>query len=345
MSKSTITIGGLIVLAVLAAIGLILKSKPNLLADSQKSPIPTQTLEQNPLAIEYMRSQNYPGSNFTTEQTLKSGTNYKQSIVSYSSDGLKIYGLLTIPNGTPPDGGWPVIVFNHGYIQPDLYTTTGRYVAYVDVLAKNGYIVFKPDYRGNGKSEGNPTGAYYSPDYTIDVLNAIASVKKLPEANPNKIGLWGHSMGGNITLRVLTIDPEIKAAVIWGGVVGTYNDLMNNWARKVPFQPPPRDLALRNNNRQNLIQQYGTPQENPTYWNAMDPRFHLDVITAPIQLDAGGADEEVPVQFSADLNGALQELGKTSEFYTYPGADHNISGASFNLAMKRTVDFYNQYLK
>ena len=59
-----------------------------------------------------------------------------------------------------PPSGWPVVVFNHGYIPPDQYRTTERYVAYVAAFAHRGYIVFKPDYRGHGFSEGTARGGY-----------------------------------------------------------------------------------------------------------------------------------------------------------------------------------------
>lgn len=309
-------------------------------------PAPVNPALQNPLSIDAMRKKTYPGSDLAIEQTLTPGNNYNQYIASYRSDGLKIYGLLTVPTGEKPAGGWPVIIFNHGYIPPDTYRTTERYVAYVDAFARDGYIVFKSDYRGNGSSEGQPEGAYYSPAYTTDVLNAIASLKKYKDANPNKIGMWGHSMGGNITLRDLVVDPkDIKAAVIWGGVVGSYDDLMNNWQRRVSYQPPPRELALRNNYRQQLISTYGTPQSNPAFWNALDPTFFLADITAPIQLHTGGDDEEVPVAFSTGLRDKLEQAGKTVEYYNYPGGDHNISSPNFEPAIERSVAFFDKYLK
>lgn len=152
-------------------------------------------------------------------------------------------------------------------------------------------------------------------------------------------------MGGNITLRSLVISPDIKAAVIWGGVVGTYDDLMNNWQRRVSYQPPPNELANRNRNRQTLIQKYGTPAQNPDFWHSIDPNFNLQYVTAPVQLHAGLADEEVPWQFSQGLDERLKQAGKTAEFYTYPGADHNISGPSFDLAMQRSIEFFDKYLK
>ncbi len=299
----------------------------------------------NPLSIAALRKNNYPGSNITIEQTLDEGSDYRRYLASYKSEGLKIYALLTIPKGTVPHSGWPIIVFNHGYIPPEQYRTTERYVAYVDAFAKNGYIVFKPDYRGHGSSEGQPEGAYYSPAYTVDDLNAISSVKTLKDSDPNKIGVWGHSMGGNITLRDLVVNQkDIKAAVIWGGVVGSYDDLLNNWQRRVPFRPSTRELAFRNNGRTRLIQTYGTPQANPQFWNSIDPTFFVSDVSAPIQLDVGGEDEEVPVAFSQSLREKLQKAGKTVEYFEYPGSDHNIS-QGFNLAMQRSLDFFDRYLK
>lgn len=306
----------------------------------------TKQINENPLSIEKMRQKDYPGSDLTIEQTLSPGSNYNRYISSYLSDGLKIYGLLTIPKENKPETGWPVIIFNHGYIQPELYRTTERYVAYVDAFARSGYIVFKPDYRGNGNSEGQPEGAYYSPAYATDVLNAISTLKRYKDANPEKIGMWGHSMGGNIALRDMVVNlKDIKAAVIWGGVVGSYDDLMNNWQRKVKFQPSPRELTLRNNYRQNIVDQYGTPQTNPSFWQAIDPTYYLSDINTPVQLHSGRNDEEVPFSFSESLYNKLSQLGKTVEYYNYPNGDHNISSPNFEQAIKRSTDFFNKYLK
>ena len=82
-----------------------------------------------------------------------------------------------------------MIVFNHGYIPPMQYVTAERYVAYVNYLARAGYLVYKIDYRGNSSSDGIARGAYGDPGYMIDVLNAIASIKRFPQVNPQKIGI------------------------------------------------------------------------------------------------------------------------------------------------------------
>lgn len=306
---------------------------------------PTPSVPLNPLIIQAMRARTYPGSSISIEQTLSPMPTYNRYIASYESDGLKIYALLLVPKGTKPVGGWPVIILNHGYIIPEKYTPDGNYIAYADAFARNGYIVFKPNYRGNGKSQGKPTSTYYSPDYITDDLNAIASIKGYPDANPGKIGVWGHSMGGQITLKDLVINTkDIKAAVIWGGVVGLYSDIISNWQNRVSYKPDAEDLALRLQNLSSLEGMYGTPQTDPAFWNSVDPNSFLKDITAPVQIDVGLADTQVPSDFSTGLYNRLKSFGKTVEYFEYPGSNHDIN-QSFTLAMQRTVSFFNRYLK
>lgn len=303
------------------------------------------TASPNPLSIEYMRKQDYPGSDIVIEKTLPPGSNYSRFIASYKSEGLKIYALLTIPQGDPPAGGWPVIIFNHGYIPPEQYQTTERYLAYTDAFSRNGYIVFKSDYRGHGDSEGQPEGAYYSPAYTIDILNAVSSLKKYKDANPERIGMWGHSMGGTIVLRSMVVSKDIKAGVIWAGVVASYQDLAENWHRSQPWVASHREeIARHNRGRPALISQYGDYKQNPAFWNSLAPINFVSGISGPLQLHHGTNDEEVPMLFSERLRDAMTVAGKTVEYYTYEGDDHNLSNNLYT-ALQRSVDFFDKYLK
>jgi uncharacterized protein len=301
---------------------------------------PTPTL--HPMMIEAQRLTPHPGSPITIERELERGANYSRYYASYLSDGLKIYALLTVPDGEMPPGGWPAIVFNHGYIPPDVYRTTERYIAYVDQLARAGYIVFRIDYRGHDQSEGEARGAYGDPGYLSDVLNAVMSLQQFPQANPQKIGMWGHSMGGYLTLRAMTINPNIKAGVIWAGVVGSYPDMISRWRRGQGPTPTPPATSRRW--RDSWAAEFGSPEQNPQFWAAVSANSYLADLSGPLQLHHGTADEEVPLEFSQTLAAELQAAGKTYEFYTYEGDNHNISN-NFGLAMQRTIAFFDKTLK
>ncbi|MCX6029000.1 MAG: alpha/beta fold hydrolase [Chloroflexi bacterium] len=327
---------------------------PSPTATPTASPTPTVTPTAtitptpiSPLSVEWGRKQSYPGSDLVIEQKLDLGRNYSRYVASYKSEGLKIYGLLTIPNGETPKTGWPVIIFNHGYIPPDQYRTTERYVAYQDAFAAAGYITFKSDYRGHGSSEGRATGGYGNVDYTIDVMNAMASVKRMKEADPNRIGMWGHSMGGSVTLRAMVMTKEIKAGVIWAGVVASATDQLNR-SRATPNAATPNaptpPVGTARGWTGALVAQYGTPEQNPTFWASISPNSYLADLGGPLQLHHGTADASVPYQYSVTLDKQLKAAGQYDEFYTYPGDDHNLA-TNLMVALQRSVAFFDKYVK
>ncbi len=293
----------------------------------------------HPLSIDYLRKQDYPGSPIVVERTLASGANYSRHIVSYLSEGLKINALMTIPFGDTPETGWPAIIFNHGYIPPVVYRPDERYVSYVDGFAANGYIVFRPDYRGHADSEGEARSAYGSPDYTIDVLNALAAVRQYPEVDADRIGMWGHSMGGYIAVRSMVAVDDIKAGVIWAGVVASYPDLMERWRGRNTNIP-----ARARRWRTDLLDEYGTPEENPEFWDALSANSYVAELSGPIQLHHGTSDPTVPLAFSELLYQEIIDAGGDVSLYTYAGDNHNLSGY-FATAMQRSLDFFDQYVK
>jgi len=309
---------------------------------STLTPIPTATPVPHPLEINVMRAREYPGSDILIETVLDPGVNYNRYLVSYLSEGLKIYALMTIPSGEKPPTGWPVVIFNHGFIPPDVYVTTERYIAYVDLIARSGYIVFRSDYRGHGNSEGEAGGAYSRPDYTVDVLNAVASMKKHLDADPNRIGMWGHSMGGYITLRSMVTTTDIKVGVIWAGVVASYPDLLTKWRRGTGSAVPPTPRP--GSWRMSLVDIYGSPEENPEFWNSISANSYLADISGPIQLHHGTADADVPLEFSEWLFFQMLDAEQYVELYKYEGDNHNISNY-FSTAMQRTIEFFDRYLK
>ena len=315
---------------------------PPFVPTSIPTPLPSPT-PPHPLTIDFLRQQPSPGSDVVIEETLKPGSNYARYISSYQSEGLKIFAMLTVPNGPKPPSGWPVIVFNHGFIPPAQYRTTERYVAYVDAFARSGYIVFRPDYRGNGSSEGAPSGAYGSPGYAIDVLNAMSSIQRYPDADRQRVGMWGHSMGGYLTLRAMVARKDIRAGVIWAGVVGSYSDLVSRW-RGPQATPTVTAPTTARRWRSELVERFGSPETNPTFWNSISANPYLAEISGPLQLHHGTSDHSVPLAFSETLAEELKAAGQTYELYTYPGDDHNIS-KNLTVALKRSVAFFDKYVK
>jgi len=306
------------------------------------SPSPSPFLFEE-LTIPFLRAKKYQSMLGDLEKYSDNGS-YGTFLTSYSSDGLKINGLLTQPKGEKPIGGWPAIVFIHGYIPPVSYKTTEKYLDHVDFLARNGFVVFKIDLRGHGNSEGDGSGAYYSSDYIIDTLNAYSALQNANFVNPKKIGLWGHSMAGNVILRTLGVKGDIPAASIWAGAVYTYLDMTELGIQDGSYQPPSNQTE-RQRRRQLLRDTYGDPKDGNPFWKKVVATNYLSGIKGAIQLNHAIDDDVVSIEYSRGLNRILSGTNIAHELKEYPGGGHNISNPGFTPAMQETVNFFEKYLK
>jgi dienelactone hydrolase len=161
------------------------------------------------------------------ERALDDGPSFSAYLVSYRSDGLKIHAMVAVPKMDMPDGGFPVIVANHGYV-PDPtrhgITADGRdsrpgdyYRSVPELYASRGFLVVLPDYRGHNSSEGLEfTGTSQSVDYYADdVVALLALLGQVETADLNRVFMWSHSMGGGVSMRALLASDLVKAASFW----------------------------------------------------------------------------------------------------------------------------------
>ena len=294
------------------------------------------------ITIPYLRNRTYQSSLGELE-LVSQNTSYKSYVTSYDSDGLKINGQLTIPEGEMPRGGWPAVVFIHGYIAPQSYQTLVNYTSYVDYIARNGFVVYKIDLRGHADSEGDPGGGYYGSDYVTDALNAIAALKGTNFVNPAGVGLWGHSMAGNIVLRSMAASPEIPAAVIWAGAVYSYLDWQKYGIDDNSYRPPGMS-SERQRKRQELFEKYGSPSAQSVFWKQVAATNYLSDLKGAIQLNHAVNDPVVNIGYSRDVVELLDEAGVEYEFKEYEAGGHNLDGSTFNSAMQNTVNFFKKHL-
>ena len=314
-----------------------------LVVDDQGNVVTPTPMPFYEMTIPALRERMYTSS-LDELEVYSQNPSYTSYLTSYDSDGLRIDGLLTKPTGEMPVGGFPAIVFLHGYIPPTQYQTTQNYVSYVDFLTRNGFVVFKIDLRGHDDSEGEASGAYYSSDYIVDTLNAYEALASSDFVNPEKIGLWGHSMAGNVVMRSLAAKPEIPAIVVWAGAVYSYTDWAKYGIDDNSYRPPSTS-ANRTRRRQELLDTHGQPSTTSAFWQQVAPTNYLSDITGAIQLNHAVNDSVVDVGYSRDLNALLDETSVVHEFNEYAGGGHNIDGAYFSQAMNNTVEFFKKYLE
>ncbi|HET7099153.1 MAG TPA: alpha/beta fold hydrolase [Patescibacteria group bacterium] len=290
------------------------------------------------LTMPYLRNRDYQ-SKLGELSVYSQNPTYTSYLTNYDSDGLKINGLLTVPKGEAPVGGFPAIVFVHGYIAPSIYETTQKYTDYVNFLAKNGFVVFKIDLRGHGDSEGEAGGAYYSSDYVIDTLNAYSALENAEMVNPKKIGLWGHSMAGNVTFRSFVVKKNIPALVIWAGAGYTYSDLLNYRITDNSYRAPQQSTE-RARKRQELRNLYGEFSTESEFWKKVPATNYLDGVSGAVLFQHSVDDNVVSIEYSRNLMKILDKTNVIHSLDEYQSGGHNISGSNFTNAMTKTVEFF-----
>lgn len=285
----------------------------------------------HPMSIEGLRSRDFSAGSVNLLNQVEASEGLEAWDFSYQSEGLEIFGLIEKPAGEAPEEGWPVIILAHGYIPPDAYSTIDNYRLVTRYYASGGFIVIKPDYRGHGRSEGAGGGPTRTIDYSIDVLNLIAGIKDIPDADSSNVFLYGHSMGGEIGLRILTVNDSLKGASLWAAVTERFPENTLYFVRK--------RSAEEAAGLQAQIDEQFTPEE----YASLTPNNYLESIGVPMLVHHGTEDESVPYEWSVPFKERLDNAGVAYTFYEYPGENHNIS-RSFYKVMDIDMAFFRSLM-
>ncbi len=313
----------------------------------------TLSLDAKALSIESLRSRTFPGGLIKITRVLSTYDEFKRVLFEYPSEGLRITGMMNIPRGSGP---FPVVILDHGYFKPAEYKTGDGTSRAADNFARNGYLTLASDYRCYGGSQCGANPLYVG--YAVDVLNLIGSLPSLSYADTARVGIWGHSMGGGITIRVLTISDQIKVAALYGSLTSD-DEVHYCWLNtcRAPSAPTrvPRVRELLEADPDFLPSSVTAGPVSSTA--APDPFFklheifvksspgrYLQYLTAPVIIHHGENDDTVPIQWSVDLADTLAAKGKQATLYTYPGEGHVFAGWSWQLFMARTLRFFDERL-
>jgi len=308
-------------------------------AELKNSSVPAATdglsLEQLPstLSIPHFAKMRLSGTGLTLETVIEKNAAYVRHGITYQSNGLTISGILNIPNGMGP---FPLLILNHGFIDPSVYVRGRGLRREQDYLARQGFAVLHTDYRGHAASDPSPmTEKVYDGnlEYSMDSANAILAMRaaKLPNIDVSRIGMMGHSLGGGVTLAILTGRPDlVDAAVLYAPVHADVWENFMRWRSKREEGDRTREA-------------FGTKEENPDLWAELSPQTFLKNIQVPVLLFHGDKDKDVPKNWSDDLSQRLTKLGKDITYVEYAGEGHEY-GPKWSDFMEKTAAFFKEHL-
>lgn len=292
-----------------------------------------QPAEKNPESLPEIAAKQFNGSDLRIIRQMSSNNAYTRYLIKYRSGNLNISGIMNVPKG---EGPFPVIILNHGYINPKIYTVGRGLKREQDYFARNGFVVIHTDYRDHGLSDKDPQSENsFRLGYVEDVINAVLAVKNsdYPFLDKENIGMLGHSLGGGIAINIMVAKPDlVKAFVLYAPVSADYIDNFNRWIKKGR-----KDIADK------IIETHGTPDTNPEFWENLSAINFLDKVESPVMINHGTNDESCPIIWSDKLYSALKKSNKDAVYYRYAGEKHEFIN-QWPLFMQRTVKFFHQYL-
>ena len=250
----------------------------------------------------------------------------------------KVSGLINLP---VKPGIYPVIVMFRGFVPKETYQPGIGTEPSAKVFAQNGFITIAPDFLGYGQSEASsPNGFEDRFQTTTTAVTLLSSLNSLNagleasysgkiKADLTKVGIWGHSNGGQIALSALEISGVTYPTVLWAPVSKSFPYSILYYTDETDDQGMALRKALANFEDDYNTELFSLPN-------------YFGWIKAPIEIHQGTGDQEVPVWWSDDLVATLKKNNLDVTYFTYPGADHNLLPNAWQTAVARSMIFFNQ---
>jgi dipeptidyl aminopeptidase/acylaminoacyl peptidase len=294
------------------------------------TPLATPTLAPyEGYTIDYLRKRTYGGGSIQVLEKLAENDSFTSYSIRYPSEGLNIYGFMNMPKGPGP---FPVIVSIHGYAPYGKYDPFNPALDSADLLAANQFIVLHPGLRNHPPSDSGDN--LLRVGMTLDVMNLIALVKargtlpaELANVDTDRIGLWGMSMGGEIGLRLITISPDVDAAVLYSPLSG------NSERNSRQLYEITRD--------EEFAKDFAVPLEMQERISAVYQYYR---ITSAVQLHHGTADTTAPISWAVETCDFLKAAGIAVQCLYYQDAGHVFGGEALRQLQQSALEFYRTYL-
>lgn len=292
---------------------------------------PAQAITLDP-SIPAAIAANYEGKDLRITRDLGSNSAYTRHAIAYSSNGLKITGVMNRPRGKGP---FPVVVLAHGHIEPSAYVTGQGFRREQDWLARHGYVALHVDYRNHAGSARDPDSEESMRiGYAVDVINAGLAIRgtSLGFIDNSRVALLGRSMGGGIAFQTLVIRPGVfNAAVTYASTSSNIVDNFRKWGSE------------NTRTSRQILARYGSPEVKPEQWAQMSSRNYFSRITEPVLMIHGTADESCDISWARATKDALVKAGKEVRLVEYRGAGHYMYGP-WNDSIRKVNAFLKKQL-
>lgn len=336
------------------------------------SPKISEKIKQKDLPLLQYSIENLAKKEFKTSKPLKIEKVISEDLekkiftllFTYESQGKNISGAfnLKIDDKT---ANKPVIIMIRGYVPPEGYFTGAGTKNAATVFAENDYLTLAPDFLGFGISDGEPKDTWEARFIkVVNVIDLIKTVQEFPEIDlgtiknfpikkisldASKIGIWGHSNGGQIAVSTLEVLGSNLPTTLWAPVLA-------------PFPYSIMYFTDENDDEGKEARKYLSQFEADYDVFDFSLTKHLDRLNGPIQIQHGTNDDSALVSWTeeflakvdlenesratASSESATRSATKNEikiDFYKYPGANHNLQ-PNWDEAIQKDLSFFAKNL-